>query len=146
MKSYNQITILLFIGRFLFGVFLGRSIFVLILLTLTFATSIGAMGLILGFLIRNAEKLLGISIITGLAMAALSGCWWPIEITSGWMQKASLFLPPGLALRAFHRLISSGDGLGDVLPYILGQAGFAIAFSLLFAFIFTRIRKSEQCI
>lgn len=141
-----QIAILLVIGRFVFGVYLGKSIFALILLTLTYATSIGAMGLTLGFLIRNGEKLLGISIISGLGMAAFSGCWWPIEITPDWMQKAALFLPPGLALRAFHRLISFGNGFGDVLPYILGQAGFAIVFSLLFAFVFIKVRKTEQLV
>jgi ABC-2 type transport system permease protein len=141
-----QIAILLAVGRLGFGVYLGNSIPALILVTLTFNTSIGAMGLCLGFLIRNGEKLLGISIICGLSMASLSGCWWPIEITPVWMQKAALFLPSGLALKGFHRLISFGDGFSDVLPYILGQAGFAVVFSLIFAYIFTRIRKTEQLV
>lgn len=141
-----QMTLLLAIGRLGFGVYLGNSFPALALLILTFATAVGALGLILGFLIRNGEKLLGISIISALAMAAFSGCWWPIEVTPAWMQRAALFLPSGLALKAFHRLISFGDGFRDVFPYILGQAGFAIAFSLLFAYIFTRIRKTEQLV
>ncbi|NQT26330.1 ABC transporter permease [candidate division KSB1 bacterium] len=146
MVGVIQMTILLAVGRLGFGVYLGNSIPALILITLTFATSIGALGLILGFLIRNGEKLLGISIISGLGMAAFSGCWWPIEVTPDWMQKAALFLPSGLALKGFHRLISFGDGFNDVLPYILGQAGFAILFSLLFALIFKRLRKTEQLV
>ena len=141
-----QIALLLVIGRFVFGVYIGKSILAIALLTITFAISIGALGLILGFLIHNGEKLIGISIISALALAAISGCWWPIEITPDWMQKTVLFLPSGLALRAFHRLMSFGDGFSDVIPYILGQAGFAVVFSLLFAYIFTRIRKAEQLV
>lgn len=141
-----QMTLLFAVGRLGFGVDLGRSLPALALLTLTFATSVAALGLILGFLIRNGEKLLGVSIISALALAAFSGCWWPIEITPPWMQKAAMFLPSGLALRTLHRLISFGDGFWDVFPYILGQAAFAVGFSLAFAYIFTKIRKPEQLV
>ena len=74
----------------------------------------------------------------------MSGCWWPVEVTPGWMQKAALFLPSGLALKAFHRLISFGDGLKEVLPYILGEAVFAIVLSLIFAFILKKFNLTEQ--
>ncbi|HDQ45132.1 MAG TPA: ABC transporter permease [bacterium] len=141
-----QIALLFLVGRLLFGVYLGRSPAALILLSVGFATAVGAMGLILGFLIRNEEKLTGIAIVSALAMAALSGCWWPIEVTPGWMQKAALFLPPGLAIRGYHRLVSFGDGFGEVLPYILGEAGFALLFSLIFALVLIRHVKSEHMV
>ncbi len=139
-----QIGILLAIGRFCFGVYLGQSWTALFLLAVTYATSIAAMSLILGFIIKNAEKLSGISIISALALSAFSGCWWPIEITPGWMQTAATFLPPGLALKTFHRIISYGDSFSQVIPYLLGQAGFAVLFSLLFGLILVRYTKNEQ--
>lgn len=141
-----QIGLLLSIGRFAFHVYLGQSWVALFLLAITYATSIAAMSLILGFMIRNAEKLGGISIISALSMSAFSGCWWPIEMTPDWMQTAANFLPPGLALKTFHRIISYGDSFAQVFPYILGQAGFAILFSMLFGLILIRYNKNEQFI
>lgn len=146
LVGLTQMTVLLLVGRFAFGVFYGNSLPGLVLLAITFATAVGAMGLILGFLVRNGEKLVGIAIISALAMSAFSGCWWPVEVTPAWMQNLALFLPSGLALKAFHRLISYGDGFRQVLPYILGEAGFAVVFSLIFALILVRYKKSEQLV
>ena len=43
-------------------------------------------------------------------LAALGGCWWPIEVTPPWMQKLSLALPTGWAMDALHKLVNFGDG------------------------------------
>lgn len=146
LVGISQIVLLLLVGRFAFGVYLGHSLLALSLLAVCYAAAIGAMGLILGFLIKNGEKLTGIAIVLSLAMAALSGCWWPAEIMPGWMQKFAIFLPPGLALKAFHRLFSFGDGFLNVLPYILGEAGFALLFSSIFAIVFVKFVKTEHMV
>ncbi|MGD0776595.1 MAG: hypothetical protein ABSC05_27585 [Candidatus Solibacter sp.] len=39
-------------------------------------------------------------------LAAMGGCWWPIEVTPPWMQHAALLLPTGWAM----------DGLLNLLP------------------------------
>lgn len=146
LVGLTQIGILMLVGRFAFGVYFGQTILGLFLLAVSYSAAVGAMGLILGFLIKNGEKLVAIAIISALAMSAFSGCWWPIEITPAWMQKAALFLPSGLALKAFHRLISYGDGFSQVLPYILGQTAFAVVFGAVFAYILVRLRKTETLI
>ena len=51
-------------------------------------------------------------------MAALGGCWWPIEITPRWAQSAALLLPTGWTMDALHKLVSFGDPPAAVLPHL----------------------------
>ncbi|MBN1893294.1 ABC transporter permease [bacterium] len=139
-----QCLLLLFIGRFVFGVHYGHSPAALVLTILLYVMTVSAMGLCLGFMVKNSDKLLGLAIVSALIMAALSGCWWPIEITPPWAQKIALLLPSGLALKSLHFLISFGRGFETVWPYLLAQAGFAAGFTLLFARILSRTSFSNN--
>ncbi len=136
-----QTVILMGVGRFVFGVYYGSAPLAMILLILAYCLAIGSMGLCIGFFINQQEKLLGTAIISGLVMAALSGCWWPLEITPVWTQRLAMILPPGLALKGFHQLISFGKGFASVWPYILALAGFAVLFSSIFA---TRLARYQE--
>jgi ABC-2 type transport system permease protein len=128
-----QSALLFLIGRFLFGVYYGDSPAALALTALCFSACAASMGLCLGFAVNQHEKMIGIAILSALTMAALSGCWWPLEVSPPWMQKLALFLPSGLALRAFHLLISYGKGAGSVLPYCAGLAVYTAGFAILFS-------------
>jgi len=136
-----QIFLLLIVGRFAFGVYYGDSLFSLILLVFTFAVAVGSMGLCLGFIVKEEEKLIAISIILALTMAALGGCWWPAEIMPAWMQHTASVLPSGMAISAFHHLISFGHGFESIWPYLLGLTGIAVLFSLLFAVVLGRLMR-----
>ena len=133
LVGLTQMGLLLIIGHFVFGVYYGSSPVSLALLVIIFALAVGSIGLCLGFLIKNDEKLLGIALTAGLGMAALSGCWWPLEVTPVWMQQLANFFPSGLALKAFHQLISYKRGFEAIWPYILGLTAFAAVFMILFA-------------
>ena len=141
MLGITQSLLILGIGRFVFGIYLGSSLPALLLILITFILAIGSMGLCLGFTIRNPEKMLGTAILLGLAMSAISGCWWPIEITPDWMQKLALSLPTGMALKALHMLISFGKGFKDIIPYWLGLMGFSVFFSALLARFLVRFES-----
>jgi len=110
----------------------------LLLLVFTFAVAVGCMGLCLGFVVKEEEKLIGLSIVLALTMSALSGCWWPAEIMPQWMQQAATVLPSGMAIKAFHHLISFGHGFEAIWPYLLGLTGIAVLFSVLFAAVLGR--------
>ncbi len=130
--GFVQVGLLLIVGRFAFGIYYGQAVPALILLLTAFCLAVASIGLCLGFLIKNNEKLNGICIISGLSMAAISGCWWPIEIAPGWMQKLAMILPSGMALGGMHQLISFGKSGLSVLPNILGLLGITVVFSLIF--------------
>jgi len=51
--------------------------------------------------IMLAEKANAVGVITALVLAALGGCWWPLEIiTSQVMRAVPMFLPTGLMMNA----------------------------------------------
>ncbi len=55
-------------------------------------------------------------------MAALGGCWWPIEITGPFMQKLALFLPTGWMMDAMHKLMVFEDPWSSALPHFIGMS------------------------
>ena len=69
-----------------------------------------AAGLMLGSIAKTDGQAAGLGVLAANVLAALGGCWWPIEITPAWMQKLQLFLPTGWAMDALHKLVSFGAG------------------------------------
>ncbi len=51
-------------------------------------------------------------------LAGLGGCWWPIEVTPVWIQKAALFLPTGLTMDALHKLVNFGAPPAAEIPHV----------------------------
>jgi len=83
-----------------------------------------SVGLLLGSLARTEGQAAAIGVIASNVLAALGGCWWPIEITPAWMQKLQLALPTGWAMDALHKLVSFETPPAAVLPN-LGAMVFA---------------------
>jgi ABC-2 type transport system permease protein len=139
--ALTQALLLLGIGRFVFGVYYGNSPAGLALLVLAFSVCVASMGLCLGFAMKQHEKLVGVAVFSSLLMSALSGCWWPLEISPPWMQRLALALPSGIALRGLHLLISYGKGFGAVWPHALGLSAYAAGFAVLFSVLLKRRKE-----
>ena len=60
----------------------------------------------------------GLGVLAANALAALGGCWWPIEITPEWMQFVQKLIPTGWTMDALHKLISFQAGAASVIPNI----------------------------
>ncbi len=69
-------------------------------------------------------------------MAALGGCWWPLEIGPPLMKTIALCTPTGWALQALHQLISFGSGFMEVLAPLAVLCAFGAAANLLAARFF----------
>ncbi|MBN1543074.1 ABC transporter permease [candidate division KSB1 bacterium] len=123
-----QMILLLIAGRTVFGVYYGSSPAGLFWLISAFATVVAGMALCLAFWIESEEKLTGTAIVTSIVLAALGGCWFPLEVAPQWMNTLASILPSGMAMKAFHRLISFGESTTDILPYLGGLAIYAIVF------------------
>ena len=121
-----QIGVLIAVGKFAFGINIGENLPGILLTLITLAWVASSMGILIGFLIKSEEKVVGLSLMLALPMAALGGCWWPIEIVSESLQKVALFLPTGVALKALHQLITFGGDLSSVW----GQIGVLALFGL----------------
>jgi len=116
-----QIAFGMAVGTLLFGMNWGPDLAAVIALMIVYGAFMAALGIILGSVSRTEGQAVGIGVIAANVLAALGGCWWPIEITPAWMQKLQLFLPTGWAMDALHKLISFGAGPASVIPHVVGM-------------------------
>jgi len=126
-----QITFLLVAGRYLFGFRVGNELVAVVITLAIFAFSMGSYALLFGSLLKKVEQVSALTIVSTLALSALGGCWWPLEIVPRTFQIVGLALPTGWMMNALHKLISFGYGLDAVIPNLLALAGSGIVFLLI---------------
>ncbi len=126
-----QITVLFMAGWLLFKVDLGASIGGLFVIALAFSGSIAGLSIFLGSIIQKEEIIIVVNIIAANLMAALGGCWWPLEIVPKTIRTLGYLLPTGWTMDAFHKLIFFGSGFGSVLPHVAALSGFTLLFLIL---------------
>ena len=75
-------------------------------------------GLLLGSIANTEAQAGGLGALLANVLAALGGCWWPIEVTPQWMQTLQKFLPTGWTMDALHKLISFEAGAAAAVPNV----------------------------
>ena len=123
-----QITVMILVGQFLFGVNWGQSPLALAAMVLSFSFAITSLGMLIAALVRTYAQVDALSTLIILPMAGLGGALWPIEIVPDFMQKIALWFPTGWAMRGFQDIIIRGLGLQDVLL----EAGMLALFGIVF--------------
>ncbi|MDJ0836290.1 MAG: ABC transporter permease [Acidobacteriota bacterium] len=116
-----QIIFAMIVGSLLFGVSWGPQLAMVALVLAGYAILVSWLGMLLGCLARTEGQAVAAGVLAANVFAALGGCWWPIEVTSPFMQKLALFLPTGWAMDALHKLVFFGDGAVSALPHLLGM-------------------------
>lgn len=122
-----QIVFFLALGRFVFGVNLGANLPLVALTLLVLAWVAASLGVLIGSVLRAADRVAGLCILGSLLMAALGGCWWPLELAPPAMQVIAHCLPTGWAMTALHQLISFGGGFAEARGAIGVLALFGLA-------------------
>jgi len=136
-----QFVILFAAGKLIFKTYLGNSLLALFLVALFLSGTAAGMSIFFGSVIRKIEILIIFNILVANIMSAFGGCWWPIEIVSPSLRKASFIFPTGWAMDSFHKLIFFGESLEAVIPHILALLGYTLVF-LILAVKFFKLRKS----
>ncbi len=131
MIGMLQIILMFAAGKLLFGIYLGESPAALVLISLFFCASISGLSLLFGSLIRKEEVLVVLNILAANLMAALGGCWWPLELVPEGIRISAFVFPTGWTMDAFNKLIFFGYGLQEVLPHVGALALFSLAFLFL---------------
>ena len=103
-------------GVTLFGVQLGDHPFALIPVVVSFAFFCGALGLLSGVVFRTEQQVSAFGVLATMVLAALGGCWWPLEVVPETFKMIARFTPSFWALQAFHDVMSFGKSWPDVLP------------------------------
>ncbi len=124
--GFIQIAFAMLAGTFLFKVDWGPHLVMVLLVLCAYATLAALAGMLLGNFGKSEGQIIAIGVILSNALAAVGGCWWPVEVTPAWARKASLALPTGWAMGAMHKLVSFGDSPVSALPYLLALVAAAI--------------------
>lgn len=131
-----QIVFFLAVGKFLLHVNLGANLPAIALTLLIFSWVAASLGVMIGSLSAAEDRVGGICVLSSLLMAALGGCWWPLEVGPPVMKTVALCTPGGWAMRALHQLISFGSGFDAVLLPLAVLLAFGAAANLLAARFF----------
>jgi ABC-type multidrug transport system permease subunit len=128
-----QTAFLQLIGRFVFGVPLGANLPAVLVTLLVFAWVAAALGVLAGSTVTSEDRVVGLCVLASMLMAALGGCWWPLELAPAWLRTAAHVFPTGWAMDALHQLISFGAGWAAVAKPLGVLAAFGTAATVLAA-------------
>ncbi len=102
----------------LFDMNWGESLPMVILILLAWGALCTSLSLLLGSLAKTDNQAANLGAFATMTLAALGGCWWPIEVAPAWMQQFQMFIPTGWTMDALHKLISFNMPWHSVLPHI----------------------------
>ena len=126
-----QILVALIVGTFLFKMDWGPNLGMVILVLIAWGGFCASAGLWLGTVANTQAQAGGLGVLAANVLAALGGCWWPIEITPEWMQFVQKMIPTGWTMDALHKLISFQAAAASVIPNIAMLLAATVVFGVL---------------
>jgi ABC-2 type transport system permease protein len=126
MLATCQLVYGMLMGSLLFSIHWGPHWPMVFVLLLSWAAACAGFSIMMGSMAKNEGQVNGIPVIVSMLLAALGGCWWPIEVAPEWMQTLAMFLPTGWVMDALHQLMYFGAGLADVVNHQLALYSLAI--------------------
>jgi ABC-2 type transport system permease protein len=122
------------IGHFkLFGAefYWGNSIAGLAIMVVSFAVAAAGITLFYGAILSTPTQASAVAWLSGMLMAGLGGCWWPLEIVPAWLRTAGHIFPTAWMMDGMHQLVSFGNGVEAILPFAAVLLGYGLVFGLL---------------
>lgn len=123
-----QMSLLILFGMFVLNLQWGQEPVALFVLLTSAALAAGAIGTTMGTFIKTEGQASGLSIMTGMVMALLGGCWYPLELFPATVQNIVKIFPTTWAMQGLLDLVLRGGGLGDILLESGVLLGFAVVF------------------
>ena len=121
------------VGTLLFKMQWGPDFGMVIVVLAAWSGFCASAGLWLGTVARTDAQAGGLGALAANALAALGGCWWPIEVAPQWMQVIQKTIPTGWTMDALHKLISFEAGAASAVPNILLLLAASLVFGVLAA-------------
>lgn len=123
-----QMTLLVLFGIFVMGLNWGRAPAALALMLVASALAAAALGTALGTFVKSEGQANGLSIMLGMVLALLGGCWYPIELFPEAVRTAVSVIPTKWAMQGLLDIVLRGQDAGGVLLEAGVLAGFAALF------------------
>ncbi|MCL7455390.1 MAG: ABC transporter permease, partial [Anaerolineae bacterium] len=106
----------------------GHTPAALAVMLLASTLAAAALGTTLGTFVETEGQANGLSIMLGMVMALLGGCWYPIELFPEFVRNVVKVLPTTWAMQGLLDIVLRGQGLSGVLL----EAGVLLGFAVLF--------------
>jgi ABC-2 type transport system permease protein len=100
-----QMALLFAVGWALFGITLGRHPVALIIPTIGISFAAAALGLVVASIASAHDSVMPLGVTVSMAMAAIGGCWWPLDFEPGWMREFARWMPTTWTMQAFNDLM-----------------------------------------
>jgi len=123
-----QMFLLVLFGMFVMGLQWGRDPAALAVILFSAALAGAALGTTMGTFIKSESQASGLSIMFGMVMALLGGCWYPLELFPEVVRTIVHILPTTWAMQGLLDLVLRGHGLLEILP----EAGVLLGFAAVF--------------
>jgi ABC-2 type transport system permease protein len=135
--TFVQQILLIAVGQLVFGVDYLRDPAALLLMMVALSLVASSLGLLLASVLTSEQALIATVVIVSMSVSALSGAWFPLEITGAGFHFVGHLLPTAWILDGLRGIIVRGFGVRDVLPAF----GVALAWAAgLFALAVSRFR------
>jgi ABC-2 type transport system permease protein len=128
LTAVVQMGILIAFGLWALKIDLGQSIAGLLLVIVTSALAAAALGTMLGTFVKTENQANGLSIMIGMVMAMMGGCWYPLELFPRTVQSVVRVLPTTWAMQGFLDIAVRGQGFSGIILESLVLLGFAVVF------------------
>jgi ABC-type multidrug transport system permease subunit len=100
-----QMVLLFAVGWALFGISLGRYPLALLIPTVGISFASAALGLVIASISRAHDSVMPFGVTLSMAIAAIGGCWWPLDFEPGWMRALARFVPTTWTMQSFNDLM-----------------------------------------
>lgn len=128
LAALLQMLILMVLGALVLKLDWGRDPAAVALIMLSSVLAAAALGTTLGAFVKTASQAQGLSIMLGMVMALLGGCWYPIELFPQVVRDAVKVLPTSWAMQGMLDILVRGKDFIGVLPV----GGVLLAFAAVF--------------
>ena len=127
LTALLQLAILILFSALVLKVQWG-NLLALALVLVAFTICASALGTMVGTLVKSEGQANGISILIGMVMAMMGGCWYPIELFPQVVRTAAKVLPTTWAMQGTLDVALRGQPVSGITLEVLVLLGFALVF------------------
>jgi len=131
LTAVVQMSLLIGFGVLVLKLNWGHAPAATALVVVTSTLAAAALGTMLGTFVKTETQGNSISMMIGMVMAMMGGCWYPIELFPGVIRTAAQALPTYWAMQGMLDILVRGQGMSGVLL----ESGILLGFALIFFMI-----------
>ncbi len=140
LLTFVQQILLIAVAQYFFGVDYLRDPAALLVMMVSLSLVASTLGLLLAAVLKSEQALIATTVMVSMSVSALSGAWFPLEITGPAFRLVGHLLPTAWILDGLRGIVVRGFDVADVMPAFW----FSLAWSAgLFALAVWRFRLSD---